>query len=193
LDKIGEARRILGALGLPPAQQNEIAALTLLALCGLGPDDPWPKAKRRSLTLTKGIMAFVEREYGKSYAPNTRETFRRQVLHQFIQACVVDYNPDEPKLPTNSPRTHYALSGKALGAIRKYRTKRWHAVVKQFMEQQGALLEVYRKKRSAREVPVRLPNGRPLTLSPGKHNKLQAAVIEQFAPRFAPGARLLYM
>ena len=32
-----------------------------------------------------------------------------------------------------------------------------------------------------------------LKLSPGKHNDVQAAVIEQFAPRFAPGAIVLYM
>jgi hypothetical protein len=32
-----------------------------------------------------------------------------------------------------------------------------------------------------------------LSLSPGKHNKVQAAVVKQFAPRFAPGAKLLYL
>ncbi len=30
-------------------------------------------------------------------------------------------------------------------------------------------------------------------LSPGKHNKPQAAVIAEFGPRFVPGAKLLYL
>lgn len=30
-------------------------------------------------------------------------------------------------------------------------------------------------------------------LSPGPHNRLQVAIIEEFGPRFAPGARVLYV
>ena len=96
MSKIEEAQSILRALGLPPSQQNEMSALTLLALCGLRAADPWSGACRQRMTVTKGIMAFVAREYGKEYAPNTRETFRRQVLHQFVQARTADYNPFEP-------------------------------------------------------------------------------------------------
>ena len=38
-----------------------------------------------------------------------------------------------------------------------------------------------------------LPDGQELQLSPGKHNEVQKAVVEEFAPRFAPGAHLLYL
>ena len=38
--KLREAQRILRTLGLPIPQQNRISALTLLALCGLGIQDP---------------------------------------------------------------------------------------------------------------------------------------------------------
>lgn len=191
--KIEEDKKILSALGIPAAQQNEISALTLLALCGLKPKDSWSKADRKSLTVTKGIMAFIAENYQKVYAPNTRETFRRQVLHQFVQGRIADYNPDEPELPTNSPRAHYSLTVAARDAIRTYGTPRWKNASQQFVHQHGALLEIYRKKRAARLVPVQLVDGRTLTLSPGKHNKVQAAVIKQFAPRFAPGAKLLYL
>lgn len=30
-------------------------------------------------------------------------------------------------------------------------------------------------------------------MSPGRHNELQVAIIEEFGPRFAPGATLLYL
>ncbi len=36
-------------------------------------------------------------------------------------------------------------------------------------------------------------SGREFRLSSGKHNRLQVAVVTQFAPRFAPGAKLLYL
>jgi type II restriction enzyme len=193
VSKIEEAQEILRALGLPRGQQNEMSALTLLALCGLMPDQPWSKARREPVTVTKGIMEFVDAQYGKHYAPNTRETFRRQVLHQFVQARIADYNPFEQDLPTNSPRAHYALTEAALAAIRTYGTRRWSAAAKDFIGKQGSLLAVYQRRRTRRLVPVRLPEGELLQLSPGKHNELQAAVVEEFAPRFAPGASLVYL
>jgi len=36
-------------------------------------------------------------------------------------------------------------------------------------------------------------NGQELNFSPGKHNELQRAIIEQFAPRFAPHSECLYV
>ena len=42
-------------------------------------------------------------------------------------------------------------------------------------------------------VPVSTPDGRLFRLSPGKYNAVQTAIIEQFAPRFVPGAVVLYL
>ena len=193
MTKVEEAQDILEALGLPAPQQNEMSALTLLTLCGLQHKDTWDKARRPGLTVTKGIMTFIAEKYGKQYAPNTRETFRRQVLHQFVQARIADCNPYAPDLPTNSPRTHYALTEAALSAVQTYGTERWGPAVRRFSDQHGSLLTVYQKQRSRQLVPVRLPEGITLKLSPGAHNKVQAAVVEEFAPRFAPGARFLYL
>ncbi|PKO23326.1 MAG: restriction endonuclease [Chloroflexi bacterium HGW-Chloroflexi-1] len=193
MNKIEEAQDILRALGLPAAQQNEMSALTLLALCGLHPDDDWDHAHRQGLTVTKGIMAFGAEVYGRHYAPNTRETFRRQVLHQLVQAHIVDYNPFDPGLPTNSPRSHYALTEAALAAIRTYGTAQWEAAARRFVNEQGSLLTVYQRSRSKKLVPVRLPDGESLAFSPGRHNVLQAAIVEVFSPRFAPAAHLCYL
>lgn len=193
MTRIEEAKSILRFLGLPQAQQNEISALTLLALCNVGPKNRWSSASRVSMTITKGVMAFIQSKYKKTYAPNTRETFRRQVLHQFVQAQLVDYNPDDPSLPTNSPRAHYAISEAALSAVRTFGTVRWKKAVAEFALAQGSLVESYRKTRMTHGVPVTLPNGKVVALSPGKHNTLQAEIIEEFAPRFVPGAKLVYL
>jgi len=148
MSRVDDAKKILKALGLPPAQQNDISALTLLALCQVGPRDPWRNAQRVSLTVTKGVMAFIETRYKKTYAPNTRETFRRQVLHQFVQANITDYNPDDPSLPTNSPRAHYAVSEAALSAVQSFGTAKWKVAVATFASSQGLLVETYLKHRA---------------------------------------------
>jgi type II restriction enzyme len=193
MSKIDEAREILKVLGLPPAQQNEMSALTLLALCGIGPHDSWKKAHSHSVTVSKGVMSFVAESYDKKYAPNTRETFRRQVLHQFVQAGIADYNPDDPSLATNSPKAHYALTKQALETVKSFGTRRWKACVRRFLGERGNLLTTYERNRARKLVPVRVAEGVHLKLSPGKHNEVQAAIIQEFAPRFAPGARVLYL
>ncbi|MXQ11183.1 restriction endonuclease [Microvirga makkahensis] len=190
---VEEAQEILRTLGLPPAQQNQMSGYTLLALCVLGPNDPWVSATRTARTVTKGVMDYVRDTFAKEYAPNTRETFRRQVLHQFVQARIADYNPFEPNLPTNSPRAHYALTEDALAVIRTYGTSEWAKASAHFVASVGALAEIYAKKRNMERIPVRLPDGKELRLSPGKHNQVQRAIVEDFAPRFAPGSQVLYL
>lgn len=193
MSKLEEAQEILKALGLPPAQYNEMAALTFLAICNIKENDSWSNATRQSLGVTKGIMSFVNEHYGKFYAPNTRETFRRQVLHQFVQARVVDYNPDKPDLPVNSPNAHYALTNEVLEVVKSYKTKNWGKTLENFVATIGKLSEVYLKGRELNQIPVTLQSGETIKLSAGKHNEVQAAIIEQFAPRFANGGMLLYL
>ena len=178
---------------MPQAQYNSMAGMTLIALCGLSPHAAWSSAERRRCTVTKGIMDYLEEHYGTNYAPNTRETFRRQVLHQFVQGGIADYNPFEPDLPTNSPKAHYAVTEFALDVVRRYGTKGWASAVDRFRREQGALVERYARDRNRSLIPVRLPDGGELRLSPGRHNEVQRAIVEEFGPRFAPGAHLLYL
>jgi hypothetical protein len=103
--RVEEAQEILSALGLPQAQQGKLAAYTLLAVVDIGKSAAWIDAKRRSIRIHE-ILQFIKSNFKQAYAENTRETVRRQVLHQLEQARVVDRNPDDPTLPTNSPNTH---------------------------------------------------------------------------------------
>lgn len=193
MKKIEEAKEILKELGLPKQQQNELAALTFLALCGIKPRDKWNQTSRLSLKLSKGIIVFLKEIYSKTYAPNTRESIRKDVLHQFVQARIVDYNPDNPKLPVNSPNTHYAITTEARDAIITFGTKAWKEGADRFKSEVGELTKRYVKERKQLLIPVKLSNGERLKLSPGKHNIVQAAIIQDFAPRFAKGSELLYL
>jgi type II restriction enzyme len=139
MSKIDDAKKILKELGLPAAQQNEISAYTLLALCDIKPRGNWRDATKASLKVSKGIMAFCKDAYKKEYAPNTRETFRRQVLHQFVQARIADYNPDNPKLAVNSPKAHYAITTEAFVAIKTYGTKAWKEAAEKLVNFQNVI------------------------------------------------------
>lgn len=193
MKKTDEAKQILKELGLPPAQQNEISAYTLLALCKIKPGDSWNKATRSSQRVSKDIMSYCKEVYKRQYAPNTRETFRRQVLHQFVQARISDYNPDNPKLAVNSPRAHYAITEEALETIKTYGTKKWKKSVEKFKARFGQLSKKYLKERKQNLIPVKFSNGKKVKLSAGKHNIVQAAIIHEFAARFAKGCDVLYL
>ena len=192
MSKLEEARDILKQLGLPQAQQNEISGLTLLALCDLSEGDHWSQASKPSRSIHQ-MLEFMRDTFGREYAENTREVVRRQVIHQLEQARVVDRNPDNPALATNSPLTHYGLTDEALFVIRSYQSSDWESELGDFLSNQGALLEKYQRHRKMREIPIRIASGEEFRLSPGSHNRLQAQIIEEFGPRFAPGAALLYL
>ena len=104
-DYIEAAQQIIVALGLPQAQQNERSALCLLALLNLSPGKAWSNAKNPLIGITP-IMDWVREYYDKDYAPNTRETVRRQTMHQFCDAGLALYNPDKSNRPVNSPKTN---------------------------------------------------------------------------------------
>lgn len=187
-----EATEVLKSLGLPKAQQNERSALTLLALANLAPRARW-KTTRRPLLRTVDIMAFMRELYGKNYKPNTRETIRRQTLHQFEQARIVDRNPDEPNRPTNSGNTVYRLTDDAATVLRAFGTSKFDKAVADFIARFGSLQAAYRRRRDGNRIPLKMPDASTVFLSPGPHNLLQVAVVEEFGPRFAPGATLLYV
>jgi hypothetical protein len=190
--KSEEAADILRSLGLPKAQQNLRSALTLLALANIGPNSAWSAAER-PLCRTLDIMNFIKNRYQKVYAPNSRETIRRQTLHQFEQARIVDRNPDDPSRPTNSGRTVYCLTEDIAAVLHTYGKAGFDKAVAAFIERFGSLQEAYLQRRNETKIPLRRSDGSTIYLSAGAHNRLQVAVIEEFGPRFAPGATLLYL
>jgi hypothetical protein len=190
-EQVKDARKILLSLGLPPAQQNERSALCLLSLLNLTPKKSWSEAGSPLIGITP-IINWVRDHYKRNYAPNTRETFRRQTMHQFVSAGVALYNPDEPDRPVNSPAAVYQIAPSALALIRSFETRFWHKKLVAYLAERQTLAERYARARKQNLVPVQIAPGQKIKLSPGKHSKLLRAIIEDFAPRFLPGAELVY-
>ena len=189
--KIQEALAILSGLGMPRAQRNDRSALTLLALLDLKPGDSWLAAADPLRGITP-IMDFVRDHYGRTYAPNTRETFRRQTMHQFVQAGIAVSNPDDPERAINSPKWVYRIAPEVLSLVRNYTGNDWQSTLTHYLKEQGTLAQRYARERDMSMIPLRIP-GQELRLTPGAHNELIKAIIEEFGPRFAPGAEVLYV
>ena len=101
MNKLDEAKEILAAFGLPPKQQNDRSARVLLSMAHVKPDTSWNDATN-TLIRIHDIIEFIAQYYDFQYAENSRETIRRQSIHQFEQAGIVVRNPDDPQRPTNS-------------------------------------------------------------------------------------------
>ncbi len=189
--KINEAIHIITRLGYPRGQQNERSGLCLLALLHLTPHKQWRDAQNPLMGITP-VMEFVGIHYGKNYAPNTRETFRRQTMHQFLDGGLVRYNPDDPSRPINSPKAVYQITPEALALLQQYGSENWDDLVEQYLQQTETLTAKYARYRDIEKVPVVMESGEQFIMSPGKHSQLIKAVIDEFAPRFTPNAILIY-
>lgn len=188
---VKQALEILPLLGLPRAQQNERSALCLLALLDLTRDKCWSQATNPLMGITP-IMDWARKHYRKDYAPNTRETVRRQTMHQFVMAGLVRYNPDEPNRPVNSPKAVYQVEDSALSLLKCYGAPSWEVCLKKYLAQQGTLIEKFARERGSNLIPVQISPGKSIQLTPGEHSELIKAVIENFGPLYAPGGVLVY-
>lgn len=189
---IASALLILEVLGLPRAQRNERSALCLLALLDLTPEKSWAEAGNPLIGITP-MMEFCRNQYGKAYAPNTRETFRRQTMHQFMDAGISLYNPDDPARPVNSPKAVYQIVPETLALLKMYGTKEWEVALESYLATGTTLAQKYAKERVQNLVPVKINNGREINISPGEHSDLIKKIVESFAARYVPGGILVYV
>lgn len=190
--RIEEAITILAQLGFPAAQQNERSALTLLALVKLRSEDDWSEANHPLVGITQMMKYFAD-AYGKNYMPNTRESVRRQTVHQFLDAGLILINPDKPERAVNSGSTVYQIAPAALELLRKFGTDGWNAALENYLSEIGSLQEKYAQIRQLNRLPVTLSSGKIITLSAGGQNVLIVKLIEEFCPQFTPGAQVLYI
>ena len=191
MSKLEEAKGVLAAIGMPSQQTNDRSAYVLLALADIKESDMWIRAKKPKMRVVD-MMNFMSEHYGKIYKPNTRETIRKETIHQFVDGAVAERNTDSADRPTNSPKYSYCLTDEMLELIKTYGTGKWQSTLKKFVSNKGTLIDKYSQLRDIARVPI-VVNGQEFSFSPGEHNSLQKAIIEEFAPRFAKGTEVLYV
>ena len=187
MDKIEEAREILKFVGMPKAQQTDICCYVLLAMAGIEPGMPWRDATNNWIRI-HDIIQFTNLNYGTTYAENSRETFRKKALHNFRIVALVEDNGKA----TNSPNYSYRLTNETLELLKNYQSAMWKEVSLRYMLYHEKLIDVYASKKKMKMMHVKI-NGNNFKFSSGKHNELQKAIIEDFAPRFAENSVCLYV
>lgn len=193
MDKISSVKYILNAIGMPTAQQSDLCALTVLAMANLKEADSFARATNDWIRI-HDVIAFVNANYNVSYAENSRETFRKQAMHHFRTAALIEDNGEA----TNSPNYKYRLTAEFLSVLKAQRDYNVNIVsgtdasIQSFLYKHERLKDIYASKKGVKKMPVKI-NHQDFSFSPGSHNKLQKAVIEEFAPRFAPNSECLYV
>ena len=192
MDKLECAKILLNQIGMPQKQQSDICAFSLLAMAGLKCKTSWANATNEWIRI-HDIIRFIADNYGVIYAENSRETFRKQAMHPFRTAALIEDNG----MSTNSPNYRYRLTNEFLNVIREIgkvspNAKKQGIALKAFVSDHESLSQIYASKKTMQKMPVRI-NHQDFTFSPGKHNELQKAIIEEFAPRFAHNSECLYV
>lgn len=124
MGKLAEAKEILKALGMPKQQYNDRSGYVLLALAGVKEEDSWADASINSLRIVD-MMNFMGNHYGKIYKPNSRETIRKESIHQFVAGAIAVSNDDDDERATNSPKYSYRLSDEIVEVLQSYGTDEW--------------------------------------------------------------------
>ena len=192
MTKITEALDILKQFNVPKNQQNERSALALLALLSLKEKDSWKKSKK-TLIRVHDMMQFIKIHYHRTYAENSRETFRRQTLHQFEKEVgIVERNADDPTRATNSPNTTWSVTDDALKIAKLYGDADWKKELSKFLKKIKRTVVSYKVKRDKNKLSITLDDSE-ITFSPGKHNELQIDILNNFRKNFCPNAEVLYV
>jgi len=190
--KIFAARSVLAQLNFDSERSNERSALVLLAMLGLTPGMSWGEATNQTHRIVE-IMEWVRNHYNRQYAPNTRETIRRFTLHQFIEAALLEQNPDRPDRPVNSPYWNYRITPRALALLQTLEQPNFDDRLREYLADVPGLMDRYAQARELRRIPVTLPDGQAVTLSPGGQNILLKQMAEDFCQLFTPGGHVLYI
>lgn len=184
-NKLGSVKDLLAKVGMPEAFQNNLCCYSLLALLQLNKTDDWTKATNDWIRI-HDMIKFMNDKYGTTYKENTRESIRKIAMHNFRNAALIEDNGKA----TNSPAYRYRITDEFLEVVKHLGTDLTY--LDRFIATHESLIQQYASKKTVQRMPVKI-NGQDFTFSPGRHNQLQKAIIEEFAPRFAPNSECLYV
>jgi hypothetical protein len=185
MDKIKEIKVIFSKVGLPISQQSDICCYTMLALSQITETSEWKQANNDWMRI-HDVIAFTNNNFGTTYAENSRETFRKQALHHFRIAAMVEDNG----VATNSPNYKWRITDEFIKVLKNIGKSEVYLC--RFISEHQSLKEMYASKRQQRMMPVKI-NDDDFVFSPGKHNELQRNVLDSFVPRFASDCICLYI
>jgi site-specific DNA-cytosine methylase len=183
---------------LTPLKRNRVA-MAMLAVAGLKPGDAWARASsyledHSSPTPSqREILKFWNAHYGTNLKDSSYDDVKRQALIHLEAAHIVMPSARNPNAAVNDSTRGHALTMEGLALVRAYGSKDWPAALATFQQVVPNMAKAAAERRRRVVVPVALPGGPELELTPGDHNNLQMAVVSKFLGGFAPAAIVLYI
>jgi hypothetical protein len=194
---IADALTILHAIGIPidtTARRLERMALAFLAVANVKSAADWQSVDVLSQNhelKTRDIIEFINRHFEETISSGSYDDIRRKDLKLCVAAGII--LPSSPATARNNPNRAYILSPVFAQLLKHYGTDEWDNQLAAFLGSQTTLSQELATSRNIDLIPVKLPDGSTLTFSPGKHNELHKAIIEEFLPRYGFGAEVLYV
>ena len=197
--QIHEALDILEAFGIPgdikKSRGLEKMALVFMAVADVRPGAAWSTAKDvtqgQDLT-SRDVIDLLNMHYGEHISRGSYDDIRRKDLVYPVQAGII-VQPASQTASRNDGTRGYGLDPAFAQLVRQFGQASWAAAVAAHLVTVGSLADRLRASRKIPMMPVTLPGGGQLELTPGEHNQLQRQIVEQFLPRFGHGAELLYL
>jgi len=194
---INQALDILHAFGVPldatPRRLERMAGAFLAAADVRKPGD-WSTAKDTNSgwgPKTRDMIAWENKHLGENISMGSYDDIRRKDLKLPVLAGIVARTKEGSA--RNDSTRGYVLEPEHAKLIRRYGKPRWRREVDAFMADRPRLEDLLARRRDLELITVKVPGGDELAFSPGEHNELQKAVIEEFLPRYGHGAELLYV
>jgi type II restriction enzyme len=196
-DLINQALYILHAFGVPldglSSRRLERIAMAFLAVADVKSTQEWALLKdshsKRSLR-TRDIIIYINQHFNEHISSGSYDDIRRKDLIFLVASgIVINTIPDSAR---NNSQRGYAISAEYADIIRTYQPNNWQEP-KRFLEKRVTLADQLNAARDIAKTTVKLPTGQVLSFSPGEHNLLQKAIIEEFLPRYGYNAEVLYV
>jgi hypothetical protein len=194
---INEALYIVEKLGIPlgglSQRRMERIAMALLAVANIKQNDNWKKADFSHALGTRDIIRYWNSHFDENVSESSYDDIRRKDLKLIVLAKIINPSSANPNAARNDGTRKFALNPEYGALIQKFGSNTWEEEVKLFLSNKVTLEEQLSDKRDLNLIPVKFPSGKIIEFSPGKHNELQKAVIEEFLPRYGYGAEVLYI
>ena len=195
---ISEAARFLEAAGIPldglTGHRTARMAMAFLAVGAVARSEDWPAlqdADSGRAIKTREMIAFINAAFDEAISPESYDDIRRKDLVLLVAAGIV--RPSKPGAARNDSTRGYALAPPFAAAARLLPDGEWREELAKAQAGTKTLAAEFDAVRLMQLVPIRLPDGMTLEFSPGEHNRLQKAIIEEFLPRYGYGAEVLYV
>lgn len=191
MGKLVDACQMLKDVGFAKSvSEKSMAARFILAATKVTEDMSWSQATNYGVQIHEGLV-FLNDEYQTNLKENTRESLRKQGPKRMATVGLARDNVSEG-IATNSKNYRWFLSDDFFELVRYFEDESYTERLAQFKATHLSRMSLQADKRNKAMIPVKYSDFE-FELTPGKHNQLHKEILEQFAPRFAGGARLLYV